>query len=109
MPHIRIRALPAEQIAQLGQKLLPELAEATQTPEDHFSLEAISSQYFIKGKAVEGDPFCEVLWFDRGPEMQDRVAALITAHLKAAAPDKDVVVVFVPLTRVDYFENGVHF
>ena len=109
MPHLRIRALEPEQVQQLSQKLLPELAEATGTPVDHFTLEHIPSRFFAAGEEAKGDPFCEVLWFDRGQEAQDLVARLITARLKGLEPKRDAVVVFGLYQKTGSYENGVHF
>lgn len=109
MPHLRIHALEKNQVAQLSQELIPVLAQATNTAADHFTVEHIPSSYFVAGQAAYGDPFCEVLWFDRGQAMQDQVAIAITEQIKKIQPDKDAVVVFTPLAKSSYYENGSHF
>ncbi len=109
MPHLRVRFLTEEKVQHLSEKMIPELASLTQTPADHYTLELISSKLFSVGKPAAGDPFCEVLWFDRGPAMQDQAAELITRHLRAIHPEGDVVVCFLPLGRAAYYENGRHF
>lgn len=109
MPHLRFRALEQNQVAQLSQTLIPEISKVTGTPEDYFTMEWISSAYFAQGKEFNADPFCEVLWFDRGQETQDQVARLITEQLNKMMPGRDVVVVFTLLSKNQYYENGRHF
>lgn len=86
-----------------------ELSEMTGAPEADFTIELVSTQAFAKGAKVEGEPLCEVLWFERPPEMCQKVAELITRKLKALRPESDIVVSFQVLPRAGYFENGRHF
>jgi len=109
MPHIRMRFQSEEILCRLSRDLLPELALITGTPLAHFTLEGIESQCYSGGARSQGDAFCEVLWFDRGQEMQDRVARKITEALKKESSGADVVVVFTPLAKSSYYENGEHF
>lgn len=109
MPHLRFRFLTEEKAAELSAKMVPELAQLTQTPVDHYTLELIPTKLFLGGKSVTGDPFCEVLWFDRGQDVQDKAAELITRHLRTLHPEGDLVVCFQPLLRAAYYENGRHF
>lgn len=109
MPHLRFRALEKDDVATLSRELVTELADLTSAPVDHFTVECVKTRFFQAGHKVEGDPFCEVAWFDRGPSMQDQAAALITKHLKKVAPGKDAIVVFTKLEKAAYYENGKHF
>ena len=109
MPHLRVRFLTEEQTRELSVQLIPELAAKTQTPADHYTLELIATAAFREGKSVTGEPFCEVLWFDRGREMQDEVAQLITQVIQNVRPEVDVVVTFTNLPKDAYYENGRHF
>lgn len=109
MPHLRLRFLTEDKALALSETMIPELAALTGTPADHYTLELVATKLFLGGRPAQGDPFCEVLWFDRGPAMQDRVAELITRHLRAVSPAGDVVVSFQPLARAAYYENGRHF
>lgn len=106
MPHIRLRGLDKAKAQDIAKDLLEEVADATETPISHFTLELVATE-FIQSQAPE--PFCEILWFDRGQQMQDKVAKIIAGYLKKAAPAKDVVVIFTVLEKAKYYENGKHF
>ncbi len=109
MPHIRIRGLEKSELVSICSALVTEVSEVTTTPASHFTVERIATEFIAGGISVSGEPFCEILWFDRGQELQDRVAAIVTKHLKKLEANKDVVVVFTVLDRARYYENGQHF
>ncbi len=109
MPHIRVRGMSEEHVAHLSQSLPQDLAPAMETSEDNFSIEWIASQYFSKGQRGGAYPFVEVLWFQRSQEIQDKSAKIITDKIKQLSPQDDIAVVFVPLAKNSYYENGEHF
>lgn len=109
MPHIRIRALSEEQVQGLSSQLCTELAQIIQTPEDNFTVELISSQFYSQNKPVQADPMVEVLWFDRGQDVQNRAAKRITEMLQEISASHFISVVFIPLLTRNYYENGQHF
>lgn len=109
MPHLRFRGLSSPQVQQISETLVIRIAELTQTPSAHFTCEWVATHFFFDGKPTAGEPFCEVLWFDRGAEMEKRVAQAITGFIQKLVPEKDVVVVFTMLGKNHYFENGEHF
>jgi len=50
----------------------------------------------------------EVAWFDRGQEIQDETARIITKYINLAGYE-NVDVIFFPLNKSNYYENGSHF
>lgn len=50
----------------------------------------------------------DVFWFDRGQEIQDKAAKIITKHINSIGY-KSVDVIFHPLDKMKYYENGEHF
>lgn len=109
MPHIRIRALPESTVQKLSSELPKELALILKTPIDNFTVEKIASQFYRDGKAVEGDPMIEILWFDRGQEQQNQAAKKTYEIVKAHCNAEYIAVVFTPLGKSSYYENGEHF
>lgn len=109
MPHLRFRAVDKDDVASLSRDLVTELAELTNAPAEHFTVELVKTRFYQGGQKVEGDPLCEVAWFDRGAETRDRAAKLITEHLKRLQPSRDAIVVFTNLEKAAYYENGQHF
>ncbi len=109
MPHIRFRSLSDTQVAMLSKALPKELATAMETSEDNFTFELISTQYFSDGKASPSYPFTEVYWFERSQEIKERSAKIITSKIHEMTQSQDIAVIFVPIQKSDYFENGKSF
>ncbi len=109
MPHIRIRALNESIVKNLSRELPVELAGLMQTPVENFSVELISTEFFKDGEVVQGDPMIEVLWFDRGQEIQNKAAEKITELVRKQVSAEYISVVFINLAKENYYENGKHF
>lgn len=108
MPIIKIKAIPQNDVSKISKTLIDDLQKATQIPREHFTLEIPTSIYIVDGQVVDGPPMVEVFWFDRGQELQDQVAIILTHHIQSAG-FQDVDVIFTILDRNRYYENGVHF
>ena len=110
MPHLRIRSLSQSQIESLSLHLCKELAEVMETSEDNFTIESQEALQYMTGKQlVATDPFIEVLWFDRGQKIQDSAAKTITDLVRKISGFSNITVVFTPLAKTNYYENGKHF
>lgn len=109
MPHLRFKAVSEETVRQLSKDLPADLARIISTTEDNFSFELVQNRFFEGGKETAFYPFVEFAWFDRGQEVQDRVAELITEKLKQITRAEYVAVVFLDLPKNCYYENSKHF
>ncbi|SBS25676.1 hypothetical protein MAQ5080_00331 [Marinomonas aquimarina] len=110
MPHIRVRGLPLEDLESVSDTLVETLAELTDTPNSHFTLEYQSSIYLVVGGASPAYPFIEILWFDRGAEVKAKVAQAIDDLIRPLIDaGQDITTLFRDLKGADYFENGEHF
>ena len=110
MPHIRVRGLPLEDLESIGDILVENLAEITDTPNSHFTLEFQATSYLVVGGASPAYPFFEVLWFDRGDEVKAKVARAIEDLTRPLVESgQDITVLFRDLQGKDYYENGEHF
>jgi phenylpyruvate tautomerase PptA (4-oxalocrotonate tautomerase family) len=109
MPHIRIRGINPEQALKFSETFKAEAATIVNTSADNFTIELIETKFFHEGTIDPGYPFIEVLWFERPQEVKDRFATHITERMRRVTNAKDVAVLFVPLQKEDYFENGNHF
>lgn len=107
MPMLRIRGIEEQQIKNVSTQLVDELSQIVGCPRDYFTLEKVNSTYIMDGENVAQQPIIEVLWFDRGQEVQDQVAQCITKHLKCDIECLEVF--FVTLKESSYYENGEHF
>jgi len=108
MPIIKIKAIPQNDVCKISKPMIDDLQKATQIPREHFTLELPISIYIIDGQIVDGPPMVEVFWFDRGQELQDQVAGILTHHFQSAGYH-DLDVIFTILDRNRYYENGEHF
>ncbi|QNO15092.1 DUF1904 domain-containing protein [Alkalicella caledoniensis] len=108
MPQLRFHGVKKEQIKKFSKDLVDELATLIGCPRDHFVLEAIGSNYIFDGEEIEGYPFIEFAWFDRGLEVQDSAAQIVTKHIKSVGYHEVEVAFMVYETR-KYYENGQHY
>ena len=108
MPMLKFKAIEAEDVITISKKLIDELQELIQCPRDYFSLSVDRSVYIKDGEIVKGDPVVEVSWFDRGQEVQDKAAKIITKYVNSVEyPNVDII--FFVLDESKYYENGEHF
>ena len=82
MPQIKIRGINENQICEISEKMIDELIDAVKCPRDYFEIECIKSVAIRDGKIADVYPFVEVAWFDRGQEVQDTVAKIITDNIR---------------------------
>ncbi|WP_305460398.1 DUF1904 domain-containing protein [Photobacterium leiognathi] len=111
MPHLRFRAVEFDTVKALSTELVDDLQPLMLCPREDFTLEHIPASFIFDGEVSDAYPFVEVLWFDRGQETQDKVAAVITAAVRKAVDnaEQDVAVIFTALTATAYYDNGQHY
>ncbi|WP_345197622.1 DUF1904 domain-containing protein [Kistimonas scapharcae] len=110
MPHVRIRGVQKNQVMMISTELVDSLSELVGCPRDHFTLEHIPSTFIFEGQEDAGYPFVEMHWFNRGPEVQDKVAASLTQMIRQVTSETtDIAIIFHQLIEQDYYENGEHF
>lgn len=111
MPHFRFRAIDADKVQQLSKPLVDALAELMESPREHFTIEHIPASFFFEGEAFAAYPFVEVLYFDRGQQVQDEIAIRVTQIVRdaLAKPEQDVAVLFTKLDPAGYYDNGKHY
>lgn len=108
MPILKFNAIKANDVKIFSKDLVDELQRITGSPREYFTLEVISSVYITDGVDSEGPPVVEVGWFDRGQELQDMAAKVITRHVQSAGY-QNVDVIFTIFRETSYYENGEHF
>ncbi|GAB6159236.1 DUF1904 domain-containing protein [Desulfotomaculum varum] len=108
MPQIKIRGMSLEKICSVSQEMLSQLQQIIDCPKEDLTLEYIPTTFISDGKPAAGYPFVEVAWFDRGQEIQDRVAETITNLIRGAGY-AGVDVIFTIFEKHRYYENGKHF
>lgn len=108
MPQLLIKGISVEQVKTISKPLVQELAELCACGTDNFTLEVINSTFVFDGEEVPGYPFIEVKWFDRGLEIQNEFANLITKQVHSLGIP-EVEVAFTTFRESDYYLNGKSF
>ncbi|MDW5298885.1 MAG: DUF1904 family protein [Sedimentibacter sp.] len=108
MPALKLKSIDAKKALAISKDLIDELQELIQCPRDYFSMELVQSSFIFDGEFVEGPPAVDLFWFDRGQEVQDKTAKIITKYINSIGYES-VDVIFHSLEESKYYENGKHF
>lgn len=108
MPALKFKAIEAAKLLSVSKSLIDDLETLLECPRSYFSMEVPQAVYISDGKYVQGSAVVEVAWFDRGQELQDKTAGIITKHMNSVGY-KEVDVIFLSLDKAKYYENGEHF
>ncbi|WP_223596573.1 DUF1904 family protein [Neobacillus bataviensis] len=108
MPHLFIRGVSVEQVKTISRPLVEELADLCDCGTDNFTLEVVNSTFVFNDNEVQGYPFIEVKWFERGQEVQDQFAKIVTKQVQSL-DIPEVEVAFSTFKESDYYLNGKSF
>lgn len=108
MPALRLKSIDANKALTISKELVDELQELIQCPRNYFSIELGQSSFVFDGEFVEGPQMVDVFWFNRGQEIQDKAAKIITKYIKSVGYE-NVDIIFYDLEAKNYYENGEHF
>ncbi|WP_038174959.1 MULTISPECIES: DUF1904 domain-containing protein [Vibrio] len=110
MPHLRFRAVEPQSVQILSKPLIDQLQPHMACPREDFTFEYVYTTFYHEGEVSAAYPFVEVLWFDRGQDIQDKVAQIITQQVRElSGEDVDVAVIFTALNASSYYDNGKHY
>jgi len=108
MPHLVIRGITVDQVKTISTPLVQELAALCTCGIDNFTLEVLHSTFVFDQKEVPGYPFIEVKWFERGQEIRDQFAQIVTKQvLSLGIPEVEVA--FTVFSESSYYANGKSF
>ncbi|MGL5711487.1 MAG: DUF1904 domain-containing protein [Paraclostridium sp.] len=109
MPQIKVRGIHEDDICKISEKMIDDLVDAVNCPRDYFEIECIKSVAIRDGKIAPVYPFVEIAWFDRGQEVQDTVAQIITDSIRNNLDIENMDLAFTVFEKEKYYENGEHF
>ncbi|SHJ92193.1 DUF1904 domain-containing protein [Tepidibacter formicigenes] len=109
MPQIKIRGIKAQVVCKISEEMVDKLVDIVKCPRDYFEIECIQSVAIRDGKIAPVYPFIEVAWFDRGQEIQDKVAKVITDSIRENLDVESLDLAFTTFEKEKYYENGEHF
>ncbi|MGG1550765.1 MULTISPECIES: DUF1904 family protein [Paenibacillus] len=105
MPHMVVRGISAPRMASISQALIRELAQVCGCGEDNFMLECLPTVSIYGGTVCETYPFVEVGWFERGQDVRDAYAGVLTKHiLSLGIPEVEIA--FKVYREDSYYWNG---
>lgn len=107
MPFLRFHSTDSVKLSEVSRKMTDAIQQVLNCPREHIVLEIIPSEIVCDGTIGCGDwPFVEISYFERSPELQDRVARIVSDCLKEVGySDSDVY--FLYLNGRNYYENGL--
>lgn len=108
MPHLVISGITVDQVKVISSALVQELAEVCGCDTDNFLLEVQSSTFVFNGDEVSGFPFIEVKWFERGQQIRDQFAKVVTKNVQSLGIS-EVEVAFTVFQPSGYYSNGKSF
>ena len=108
MPALVLKSIDSKKALTISENLIDELQELIQCPRDYFSIEVSQSSFIMDGEFVDSLPMVDVIWFDRGQEIQDKVAEVINKYINSIGY-KNLDIIFHVLEKNKYYENGKHF
>jgi Domain of unknown function (DUF1904) len=108
VPHLFIRGISVEQVKMISRSVVLELAELCGCGTDNFTLEVVNSTFVFNDNEVPGYPFIEVKWFERGKEVQDQFANIVTKQVQSLGIP-EVEVAFSTFMESAYYFNGKSF
>ena len=109
MPQIKVRGISAQDLCKVSEGMIDKLVVTVGCPRDYFEIECIQSIAVRDGKIAPVYPFIEVAWFDRGQEVQDKVAKIITDTIRENLNIESLDMAFKVFEKEKYYENGQHF
>jgi hypothetical protein len=108
MPQLKVRGVELIRLCEMSKPMIDELEEVLKCPRNYFTIESINSTFIMDGEIAMNYPVVEIDWFDRGQEIQDKVAKIVTNYIHKAGYES-VDIIFTVLQEKKYYENGEHF
>lgn len=105
MPQLKFKGVKLEEIKEISTELVDTLAIIANAPRDYFTLEFIDSCFISENAIRTTYPIIEVKWFDRGQTCKDQMAKAIDHAIREKGYEH-IEIIFFPLQKNDYYENG---
>ena len=105
MPLLVVRGIEAEKMRDISKSLVEEMAFICECGTDNFTIECLHTTAVFEGNIVPSYPFIEVSWFERGPEVRDRLAEAIAKHVHSIGVE-EFETAFTAYRKDSYYLNG---
>ena len=98
MPQIIFKGVEKKDVNKVSEILPKFLSEVTNTPIDYFIIERPETVYYFGGY-----PLIEVIQFDRGKDIEKKIAKIISDEVKKCGY-KECEVYFTHIEKENYYE-----
>jgi hypothetical protein len=106
MPHLLFRGVDANLLSTVAPSLAAELAALCECGTDNFTINALhTTAVFGEPEAAASFAFIEVGWFERGREIRNAFAGIVTQYMLKLG-FAEVEVVFQAYREDSYYING---
>lgn len=103
MPQLIFKGVKKEDVQSLSMSLLAPLCEIASAPPHYFTFECVENTFFKEGRCWDVYPLVEIIQFDRGVEVETKMAETVANHVKALGyPTCELFFTYVVRDR--YFE-----
>lgn len=103
MPQLIFKGVKKEDVCNFSKDMAQSLSEISDTPIDYFTFERPETNYFSNNSSFEMYPLIEVIQFDRGSEVEEKMAKQIATIVKSCGY-KECEVYFTHIDKKDYYE-----
>lgn len=103
MPQLIFKGVKRDDVISLSKNLSNILAEISDTPVDYFTFERPNTEHFSFGEIFEMYPLIEIIQFNRGKNVEEKMAQLIQSEIKKLGYD-ECEVYFTHIEKEDYYE-----
>lgn len=102
MPQLIFQGVQPEQVQEWSQTLLSVLADCSNTPPDYFTFCHLDPTYYTQGQQTSTYPLVEIKLFDRGRDVEAKMARIISDAILAHGYE-ECEVYFLHLQQDDYY------
>jgi hypothetical protein len=106
MPQLTVRGINVQIMTEISKPLVEEMAAICECGTDNFTIDCLNVVSVFGGETAETYPFIEVAWFERGPEVRDRLAQALVRQLRLEGI-AEVEVAFKVYREDSYYVGGV--
>lgn len=103
MPQLIFKGVNREDVRKMSGILPDILSEIAETPKDYFTFECPRTDYFFGGEEIKMYPLIEVIQFERGKEVEGKMAYTIQSEVKKLGYE-ECEVYFTHILKENYYE-----
>jgi hypothetical protein len=105
MPYVNCYNLDKEEVLELSNEILAELASACKCPKDWFCFNGINGYSIVENELKKDFVLIKIEWFKRDEATKQAVVQIIDKTLRAKGYN-EIVVTFSDIDKDNFYEDG---